>query len=403
MALAVAVACQAWSGFAATPTITGVTAKQRKPWNGKVDITFTVTGDVKEGLPVWNKPFLSVSAADRESGTNYIANATALSGDTGTDAGLHHVVWDLDTQGLAFKSDDVIFTVAFETIPQYCVIDLSAGANASSYPVTYFNAPPSGGFNADEYKTTKLVLRLIEPGTFMMCGWYETTLTKAFYCGVFEVTQRQYELVTGNKPSFFNNASYYATRPVEQVWYDMIRGSSAGACWPESSGVDGDSFLGKLRAKTGLDFDLPTEAQWEYACRAGTTTDYNSGKNNTGDSCANMNEVGRYWYNGGQNYDLNQNCSTFGGTAEVGSYRPNAWGLYDMHGNVDEWCLDWNGSLSSPQTDPLGSSSGAYRVLRGGSCLCYAYYCRSSFRRDHYLTSNAIHFFGFRLVRTLSD
>ncbi len=398
-----AIAGMAVSADAAT--ITGVTAKQRYPWNGKVDITYTLTGDVTAGLSSDRMPVLLLSATNCVAGTNYVADTRCVSGDTGTAEGVHHVVWDLNAQGLEFKSDDVVFTVAYsdKQMP-YCVIDLSAGEDASSYPVSYVVDIPSGGFNTDEYKTTKLVLRLIAPGTFMMGGSYQVTLTEPFYCGVFEVTQRQYELVTGSRPSYFNNTSYYATRPVEQVYYNMIRGSSAGARWPGSSAVDATSFMGRLRAKTGIDgFDLPTEAQWEYACRAGTTTDYNSGKNNTGSTCANMAEVGRYWYNGGQDYS--QTCTTANGTAKVGSYQPNAWGLYDMHGNVSEWCLDWYGNLSDGVTDPSGSSSGAYyRVKRGGGLNNDAGNCTSSHRFFGFPSLEGRHYGGgFRLVRTLSD
>ena len=392
------------------PSITDVTAKQRYPWNGKVDIAYTLAGDVTVGLPPETAIVLSVTASNRVDGATYAAAATALSGDTGTAEGAHHVVWDLNAQGLEIKSDEVVFTVAYwEMPPPYCVIDLSGGVDAASYPVSYLADVPSGGFNTDEYKTTKLVLRLVEPGTFMTRGSYQLTLTKPFYCGVFEVTQKQYELVTGDKPSYFNNASCYATRPVEQVSYDMIRGSSAGAGWPGSSAVDGNSFLGKLQARTGLNFDLPTEVQWEYACRAGTTTDYNSGKNNTGSTCANMNEVGRYWYNGGQN--SSQSIGVSGGTAKVGAYQPNAWGLYDMHGNVDEWCLDWldlsNSGLnwwrpSSGLTDPVGSSSGAGRMLRGGSWHDGAGACSSSFR-GYGNPSSGGNVCGFRLARTLPN
>ena len=139
------------------------------------------------------------------------------------------------------------------------VIDLSGGANASSYPVIYVNSVPSGGFNTDEYKTTKLVLRLIRPGMFMMGGSYQVTLTKPFYCGVFEVTQRQYELVTGANPSYYKGDM----RPVEQVSWNTIRGNSSTYNWPGSATVNPNSFVGRLQARTGLSFDLPTEAQWE--------------------------------------------------------------------------------------------------------------------------------------------
>ena len=103
-------------------------------------------------------------------------------------------MWDLDAQGLAFKSDEVAFSVTYaKPYPQYCVVDLSAGADAESYPVSMMNEPPSGGFNTDDYKMTNLVLRLIDPGTFKMGGSYDVTLTKPYYMGVFEVTQKQYE------------------------------------------------------------------------------------------------------------------------------------------------------------------------------------------------------------------
>jgi len=296
----------------------------------------------------------------------------------------------------------------------YLVIDLSGGTSATSYPVTYLGAPPAGGWT-DEYKTTKLVLRRIQPGTFTMGSpvgevgrssyedQHEVTLTKPFYMGVFEVTQRQWELVMGSKPSYFSNVSYYQTRPVENVSYNDIRGSSAGAGWPNSSAVDASCFLGKLRAKTGLeDFDLPTEAQWEYACRAGTTTALNSGKNLTSTgSDANMAEVGRYWYNGGSSYS--SGVDTSGATAKVGSYQPNAWGLYDMHGNVWEWCLDWWTSSLSSATDPVGAASGSARSYRGGGWVNFANNCRSAYRNGYYNPSDRINGIGFRLSRTLAQ
>ena len=188
------------SVVAADPAVLNVIAKQRYPWNGKVDIWYEVVGNVAAGLPGWNIPSLCVSATNRVARTNYVAKAITLSGDTGIAEGIHHVVWDLNAQGLEFKSDDVVFTVAYNYYEKYCVIDLSAGANAATYPVSYLADVPDGGWT-DEYKTTKLVLRVIEPGSFKMCGSYDVTLTRPYYMGVFEVTQKQYELVTGGNPS----------------------------------------------------------------------------------------------------------------------------------------------------------------------------------------------------------
>ena len=297
----------------------------------------------------------------------------------------------------------------------YVVVDLSDGPNAESYPVRYSSTGPDLGL--DMCRTTELWLRCIPAGSILMGSrkdevgrndeydmvLHSVTISRMFYIGVFECTQRQWELVMGDKPSYFNNTAYYATRPVENVSYDTIRGtaSTAGAGWPTyGHKVDSMSFMGKLQEKTGMVFDLPTEAQWEYACRAGTTTALNSGKDlkdPTGQDAA-MDEVGRYWFNGGSGYS--QNCTDANGTAKVGSYLPNAWGLYDMHGNVYEWCLDWWGaSLTSTtvETDPVGPNTGSFRVIRGGFWSYYAEICRSAFRNGS-SPSNYGNSVGFRVV-----
>ena len=373
--------------YAATPTITGVTAQQRYPWNGKVDISYTVTGDIaEEAKQQAVLTSLKVTAIDMVANTTN--TATQLSGDLSLTEGTHAIVWDMNEEGLAFKSTDVVFNVLCETTPAtYCVIDLSAGADATSYPVTYLAEPPSGGFNVDAYKTTKLVLKRLEAGTFIMGEdqaneSHRVTLTKSFFCGLFEVTQKQYELVTGANPCSSTSRGKGNTYPVHCVSYNMIRGSSKGAKWPSSPAVDSSSFMGKLRARTGLDFDLPTEAQWEYACRAGTTTTYSYGNSANGSYM---------WYS----------SNSGSKTHPVGSTSANPWGLYDMHGNVWEWCLDWYGTLTYG-TDPKGSSSGSLRVKRGGCWSRDADYCTSS-DRNHNIPSNENRDNGFRLVRTLSN
>lgn len=228
--------------------------------------------------------------------------------------------------------------------PLYCVVDLSKGANAERYAVTYLNEAPAHGWS-DEYKTTKLVLRRIT----------------SYYIGVFEVTQKQYALVTGTTPSHFAG---HDKRPVEGVSYNMIRGSKKGSRYPQTNEVDGNSFLGKLRTRTGLPFDLPTESQWERACRAGSTADYSYGSRDD-DVCV--------WSL--ENADKQ--------THDVGTRQPNAWGLYDMRGNVAEWCLDWRRPNES-------------RAQRGGSWYDFYYYCTFSYRGDA-APSGCYNGYGLRL------
>ena len=361
------------SAFAATPQVKNVRAMQQYPW-GQVFISYEVEGDVAAN----SESLLLVTAKDKTSGKIYgevWSTDSYLTGDTGIATGSHRVVWDVAAQGLTINSASVVFSVAYYY--PYMVVDLSSGANSSSYPVSGLYVVPNGGWT-DVYKTTKLVLRLVPAGTYKMQNSTNVKLTKPFYCGVFEVTQKQYSLVMGSNPSGFKGDAL----PVEQVSYNAIRGSSNGAKWPASSAVDASSFMGKLWARTGLDFDLPTEAQWEYACRAGTTTTY-------------------YWGN-----SMNSNYAWHSGnssstTHKVGTKTPNAWGLYDMSGNVWEWCLDWYGTLAYG-TDPGGSSSGSLRVVRGGSWYFDANRSTSS-DRYYFNPSYGNINYGFRLVRTLPE
>ena len=278
----------------------------------------------------------------------------------------------------------------------YLVVDLSAGADAKTYPAAYLDEVPSAGWGTP-HKTDLLVLRRVESGTFAM-GSPETetgrrpdeqrhsvTLTRAYYIGVFEVTQRQWELVMGETPSWFKTEG--AARPVEQVSYCMVRGAASGLNWPADVAVDDDSFMGRLRARTGIaGFDLPTEAQWECACRAATESALNSGKELTGcDRCPNVEAVAVYR----RNRDEADAAASpeRGGTAAVGSRLPNRWGLYDMHGNVLEWCRDRFGPYEGDTvSDPAGTASGSTRVLRGGPWWYYdpkcAANCRSARRYD---------------------
>ncbi|MCD4824941.1 MAG: formylglycine-generating enzyme family protein [Phycisphaerae bacterium] len=197
------------------------------------------------------------------------------------------------------------------------------------------------------------------------------TITKPFYMGIYEVTQEQYQAIMGKNPSHFKGAK----NPVEKVsWNDAV------------------SFCKALSRKTGKMVRLPTEAEWEYACRAGTTTPFNTG------STISTNQAN---YDGDYTYGNGRKCVDRGKTISVGSFKPNAWGLYDMHGNVWEWCRDWyKVSYANANTrDPQGPNSGTYRVLRGGSWISSPRLCRSASRNWFTPGGTFFHYgFGFRVV-----
>ena len=200
---------------------------------------------------------------------------------------------------------------------------------------------------------------------------HEVRLTKGFWMGVTPVTQAQWEAVLGNNPSYFKGPQL----PVEQVsWEDAVE-----YC---------DRLSELLEAKeSGWRYRLPTEAEWEYACRAGTTTVYHSG-----DGEAALREVGWFAGNSGDS------------TRPVGELVANAWGLYDLHGNVWEWCEDWYSFTAYQRgdcTDPSGPSSGSVRVDRGGSWYYSAEYCRAANRYGDTPTSTSSNL-GVRLARVPS-
>lgn len=362
----------------AAVSVANVKAVQRYPWNGLVDIDYTVVCDDANA-----NVYVFPEGTDNDTGA--LLQLKTLTGDGASGAvkaGTHRMTWNAAKDQPNFHSSSFsVKMTAIRGAAPYIVIDLSGGANAASYPVRFSAAGPN--LDDDTCRTTELWLRLILPGTFKMgsptteLGRYadetlhSVTISKPFYMGVFETTQKQYQLVMGTTPSY----SRGDTRPVERVSYNDIRGNRVGANWPSHGQVDADSFLGKIRARTALNIDLPTEAQWEYACRAGTTTALNNGKDleNTSQDAA-MAEVGRYSYNRSDGKGGYTSAHT-----KVGSYRPNAWGLYDMHGNVWEWCLDWTWIYSSGAvTDPVGAASGSYRVRRGGGYDSDANTCRSA-------------------------
>jgi formylglycine-generating enzyme required for sulfatase activity/uncharacterized protein YjdB len=245
----------------------------------------------------------------------------------------------------------------------------------------------------------------IEGGTFTMGSPSNEPLRRsnevqhqvtvsAFYMGKYQVTQAEYEAVIGTNPSYFKGSNL----PVECVsWYD-----AAGYCnmLSQREGLTPAYMINGTNVNCDWNangYRLPTEAEWEYACRAGTTTPFSTGNNIT-TSDAN--------YDGSYPYNNNSKGIYRGRTTEVGSFSPNLWGLYDMHGNVEEWCWDIYGNyLSETQTDPHGAVSGSSRVLRGGSWFFSGQVLRSACREyNHpswqYSNTTSGHIgYGFRLVR----
>lgn len=365
------------------PSVSGVTMTQAN--DRKVTIEYTLAdGPAVITLDVQTNATPNAAADDpgwTSIGGEAIWNAAGdvwkkVEGDT-----THTITWRPDQSWPGHKitgngARAVVTAWATNNTPDYMVVHLDVSGATTFYPAADFL--PKASFkqegaavtNNPAYKTTKFLMRKIEAAgiewtmgstaaeTQRNSTREATHLVKLednYYIGVFPVTQAQWDLIQPSRlaPSYFNNAADRAMRPVERVCYNEIRNAANSTTadtaydWPADPNPD--SFLGKLRTNTGIDFDLPSKAQWEFAARAGngdTKWGDGSGILNT-DTDANLNKLGRYQRNGGQilkgsSYsNPAQSCGATNGTAIVGSYAPNSWGLYDTAGNVYEWCLDW--------------------------------------------------------------
>ena len=345
--------------------------------------------------------------------------------DAGQD-GAYSITWRPDLSWPDHKipaggARAVVTAWALDNTPDYMVVDLSASAEAGSqnyYPSADFL--PGGLLGNPDYRTTSLVMRKImaKDVTWTMGSVMEGARDKNteathkvmldgnYYIGVFEITQSQWMLVSGTTPSIHNHVDGKGMRPVENVSYNAIRNSTADNNYPNDPSMT--SFLGYLKNKTGIYFDLPSEAQWEFAARAGNgdrTWGDGSSVQDT-DYDANLDKLGRYQFNGGFVKDgdaytaPNSGCGPENGTAIVGTYEQNDWGLYDMHGNVWEWCLDWYvADISALGGKVNVDKSTEHRVIRGGSYRTFAGECRSARRYLNAPSSPSLHI-GFRVVCT---
>ena len=275
---------------------------------------------------------------------------------------------------------------ALDNPPPYMVVDLEHGTNLAFYASS--NSVPLGVTDR-LYKTRKLVMRRIPAKNIVwrMGGdsatWHKVKLTADYYIGIYEMTRGQYTRATGLADPSQGPDTTEPTecRPVEYIakynaaYYlrgdSMAAGSIAGG-GPEAFNTNGSAYLAPLRALTGLAFDLPTEAQWEYACRAGTGTKYCWGNGTSA-------YVQYAW--AGVNAAVTVNGESVNVSHEVGMLLPNAWGLYDMHGNVGEFCMDWkigdyglsSGSIADAEeitVNPYGgarTASSESRIYRGSN------------------------------------
>ena len=400
--------------FAVDPLVSGVTAVQG---NGsrKVTVSYTlanepavVTVDVQtnRGDDVW----VSIGA-DKQA--NITGDLNKL-----VQPGTHALVWNArqDWPDQLITGGNIRFAVSAWTTnapPEWMVVDLDAATPAAS--VSYYASEDRipGGISDVRYKTTHMLFRKIPAGgvEWLMGSpddesgrmtsengelWekqHRVILTDDYYMAVFETTDGQYSNLEG-----VGSAS---TTPSKDKSYKDLRGATNGLGWPASHDVDDSSWIGKLRDATGLDFDLPTEAQWEFACRAGTTSSWCSGHNLTGDPNTHV-------YNGPEGLKPYAQFSAGGNALQaVGQKLPNDFGLYDMMGNIREMCLDWMGNYPNDggvSVDPLGAAkpnpfdaTAAKIMVRGGCYSGIADTLRSA-ARYAWIVNNSSGLIGFRLV-----
>jgi len=324
--------------------------------------------------------------------------------------------------------------------PDYLVVDLDVWGNSDykANSVKYYvstNALPNGGLANDIYRTTKLVMRRMhaagvsqrfgspyrEPGR--TAAWETArlhTLSEDYYLAIYEFTQKQFQAAVGYKYSCFFRETDWEMRPMECISYKTLRGeTTVASSWPKGEdphAVGEWSPLDAIRRRTGLKVDLPTFAQWEFACRAGSETglDLNLDITDTavGAVCPNLGAIARYAGNVTVSSPTASTPAADGGTAKVGSYRPNPWGFYDMHGNVAEVCLDfvdanndfWGKkgnvfAVGYPEIDPTGpdTSASGHHLQVGGSYSEWPYGCRTTSIYAMWYGSGDVKNCGFRL------
>lgn len=404
---------------AAVPEVNSVTMTQAR------DRTVTIAYNLSEPAVVTldlvtNSPAGWVSIG--------VENVMKVSGDVWklVSGGDHEITWhpDKDWTGNTVKLaaggvKAVVTAWATDDTPDYMVVDISSGVARKT--VNFYPSEkhlPGGLLGNDAYRLTKIVMRRINAANVLwtMGSNFESgriaaseaahtvSLVRNYYIGVFELTQGQFAEVTGiGDMSGVRTHADSPLRPLNSVSYNKMRSAPCtsagkndylGGGWPNPPYAD--SFLDQLRTRTGVDFDLPTEAEWEFACRSGT----HEGQWNDGSAKTDANLPGE-WLNGQQSSEaIPQPC---------GLHAPSKWGLYDMHGNVYELCHDWSqdditglgGVANVDPSNPLNrldGTTGSTRVRRGGACHTGSYACSASIRNVGYNPAGGDARWGYRLV-----
>ena len=453
------------SAFASVPQVTYVQMEQSTS-SRLVTIRYKFSGDdAVITLDVQTNANTSASANDpgwTSIGGPAVCNAQGevwKKVAKGSDDTVHTITWRPDKswtgengEGFVIAANGaraVVKAWALNNTPDYMVVDISNSsipntqdARCRYYPSVDFLPGSSPGqvgavTNNANFKTSLLVMRKIcaKDVTWIMGSTplesdrsrYENgrgenthpvTLTNDYYIGIFELTQGQWaEVVPSGRsyPSFFYNPTYRAGRPVERICYNDLRcgdcntdqSSDFGGHYPDAPYAD--SFLGRLRSRTGVDFDLPSDAQWEFACRAGHgDTKYGDGStvlNMYNGADANLARIARYSKNpDGNSVNPGADVDTSKGTSTVGTYAPNDWGLYDMLGNVQDLVLDkfafnnttLNGAVCTTTSDLF---DGKEKIIgRGGHYVSAASWCRPAYREHYFPGDRSRAQLGFRVA-----
>lgn len=328
-------------------TVSDVSARQRYPWNNIVDVDFTIS-------EASDTDTFRIEVKATYAGGEQTIKARKFLSEPVVKMGRSRVSWAIGEDYPNLKAEDVNIAVTvtlFSSLtPVYMVIDLSGGSNAKSYSVRYSTMDPVHTPKAnDACKTTELWLRRIKadgiPFSYRSTKtpkednhYFNVKLTKDYYIGVFETTQQQWFQITGNWEGHMSNETWRATRPFDNFSPKLL--FEANHCkWPDEKEPINGSLLKKLRDKTGLStLNLPTEAQWQMAACAGdVAVDRYCDEN--GDEYP-LIDIARYYYNATNESYSTGLCDADSGTACVGTYKPNRFGLYDVIGNVTEDCLD---------------------------------------------------------------